>query len=364
MKPRMFRYWLGFSARGTGNRGWVLKSRRLAALGLAGWLLVVGGGCTSRWGGGRVVARVGQRVVTEREWAEALVYSRGASELIGMVDELLIHQEAARLGIKVSPEQLRAKVTEIASYIGSRQALEDRLKELGMSMDEFNRRAETQALLDALVRQSIRITDEEVLRYYTTHQKQFRHGPRARARMMLFQSRANAEAVMTALRAGGDFAGLAKALSEDPATAGEGGDMGWFEAEDYAAPISKMAFSLKPGQVSPIFRGPDGWYIIKLEAKQPAGIEPLEKVAGRIRARLVQERVLTERSAWLKQRRKQARIAIDDARLAGAVQAQLETAPPAPALPGLMTLDQLMLSPTTPPQGKSGGAVAPPAPSQ
>ncbi|MCX7597714.1 MAG: peptidyl-prolyl cis-trans isomerase, partial [Armatimonadetes bacterium] len=190
------------------------------------------------------------------------------------------------------------------------------------------------------------VSNEEIARYYAAHRKQFSHGPRVRARMMLFQSRESAEAVMTALKAGGDFAGLAKALSEDPATASDGGDMGWFEAGDYAAPISKMAFSLKPGEISPVFQGPDGWCILKLESKQPAGVEPLEKVAGRIRARLVQERMLMARAEWLKERRKQAKIAIDDPRLERAVRAQLETTPPAPALPGLMTPDQMILSPS------------------
>lgn len=328
-------------------------------LALVACFLAVGGGCGARWGNSRVVAKVGQRAIRERDLATAMVYSRGAAELIAMIDEVLIRQEAARAGITASPEQVRAKVTEIASYLGSRQALENRTKELGITMDELHSRAETQALLDALVRRSIEVTQEEIARYYETHREQFRHGPRARARMMLFQSRDSAEAVMTALKAGGDFAGLARALSEDPATANDGGDMGWFEADDYAAPISKMAFSLNPGRISPVFRGPDGWYILKLEAKQQAGIDPLEKVVGRIKARLVQERMLTARAEWLKERRRQAKIAIDDPRLAAAVRAQLETTPPAPALPGLMTPDQMILTPPTPKTARSGTVAGP-----
>lgn len=320
----------------------------LGAIALVTCLVTAAGGCGARWGSNRAVARVGQRVITERDLATAMVYSRGPAELIAMIDEVLIRQEANHLGLTASPDQVRSKLTEISSYLGSRQALENRTKELGLTMDEVNRRAETQALLDALVRRSIEIDKKEIARYYEAHRKQFRHGPRARARMMLFRSRESAEAVMTALKAGGDFAGLAKALSEDPATASDGGDMGWFEADDYAPPISKMAFSLKPGQISPVFHGPDGWYILKLEGKQPPSTEPLEKVAERIRARLVQERMLTARAEWLRERRKQAKIAIDDPRLDRAVRAQLETTPPAPALPGLMTPDQMILTPPTP----------------
>ena len=290
-------------------------------------------------------------MITRGEWAEEMVRRFGPDELIAIMDEIIIRDEAARMGITAPPERVRAKVEEVAAYYGSMDALEKRLKQLGMTLDDLKRRCEVLVLLDEIARREVKISDEEVRRYYEEHADEFKHGEQVRARMMLLSARGKAGAVMEALKAGGDFAGLAKALSEDPYTREKGGDMGWFERGDYTEEITKWAFKLKPGEISTIFQGPDGWYIIKVEGKRPAGIEPLSKVADRIRARLVQDRLLEAKLNWLRQARQRAKIAIKDRRLAKAVRQRLATAPPPVPLPGMMTPEALM--------AQAGGPTAP-----
>jgi parvulin-like peptidyl-prolyl isomerase len=294
------------------------------------------------------VATANGLAVSEREWATTLVYTRGPEELLAMVDEALIRQEASAKGLKATPEEVRAKVTEIASYVGSRRALEDRVKALGMGLDDLNRRAETQALLDDLARADVRLDDGELRRYYTQHVKEFTHGPAVKARMMLYSQKANADAVMTMLKAGGDFAGLAKSVSEDPATAADGGDMGWVEARDYAPEITRVVFAAPSGGLSSVFQGPDGWYIIRVEGRRPGGVDAFERVRETIRTRMVQERMVEERAVWLKARRQQAKIEVEDPRLAASVRQLLATAPP----PGLLTPDQLMGPALSQPSGR------------
>jgi len=312
---------------------------RAAALAVAVGLLLLAGlmGC----GPGRVLARVGSNEVREAEWLSQLLRQRGPEELVAMIDEVLIRQEAAKLGIKPSKEATRAKIEEIVALVGSQAELDRRLEELHMTLDELEQRAETLALLDALVRKQVKISEAEMVEYYNKHRQEFRHGVQARARLMLFSSKDNAEAVLEALKAGGDFAGLAKALSEDPGTKDAGGDTGWIEASDYAPAISKVIFSLKPGQTSGIFKGPDGWYIVKLEKKQPPRQLTFDEVRDRIKQRLLQDKLLAERAKWLIKKRSEAAIVIKDPRLADRVWELLRTAPPPAPLPGLMTPDQL-----------------------
>jgi foldase protein PrsA len=290
----------------------------------------------------RPVAKVGDQVVTRGEWLQALVRQHGPTELMACIDETLIRQAAAKLGLQASPERVRAKIEEAVAYLGSQEALEQRLKELHMTLAQLRARAETLVLLDEIVRRQVQVTPAELARYYSEHAQEFRHGPLVRARMMLFASRANAEAVRTALRAGGDFAGLAKALSEDPATASQGGDMGWFGAGDYAPEITAVAFKLRPGQLSGVFKGPDGWYILKVEGRQAAGQQPLAQVQEQIRLRLVEEKMLTERAAWLQAQRRQARLVIKEGRLRRAVRALLASAPPPTLLPGVTTPEHML----------------------
>lgn len=311
--------------------------QRRALIALLAVIAVSVAGC----GGRRPIARVDGSVVTEGQWLQRMIMKHGAEQLIAMIDEAIITEQASRLGIDVSEEQVRAKLEEVIALIGSRSALEERLDELHMTMDELRRRVRVLALLDELVRRHVKVTEDDMWNYFQRHRKQFRHGPMVRARLMLFSSKESAEAVLQALQAGGDFAGLAKALSEDPGTREAGGDTGWFERDDYAPEISKVAFSLKPGQLSGVFKGPDGWYILKVEDKRPAGEKRFDDVRDQIKARLISERMIAERAKWLAEKRAEASIVIKDRRLARAVRARLRSAPPPTPLPGLVTPDMM-----------------------
>ncbi len=307
------------------------------ALGLS--LTLAGVGCS----GGRAIARVNGKPVTETQWMEAMIREYGPSELLGLIDEVIIRQEATRLGIKADEQDVRAKIDELASLAGSRDELGKRLEQLHMTMDDLGKRAEVLVLLDKLVRSRIKVDDAQIVAYYRQHAREFTHEPRVRARIMLFASKENAEAVAEALKAGGDFAGLAKELSEDPGTKSDGGDTGWVEEHDYAPAISKVLFALKPGQTSLPFQGPDGWYIVRVEATRPAGLVPLAEVREQIERRLIQERMMSERAHWLIEQRRKAVLVIKDRRLAEGVRDLLTKAPPPNPVPGLMMPDSLFM---------------------
>jgi len=62
-----------------------------------------------------------------------------------------------------------------------------------------------------------------------------------------------------------DFATLAKKDSQDPSTAGAGGDMGWFPIDQYGSSVATALTSLKDGEVSQPFLSDLGWHILQLE---------------------------------------------------------------------------------------------------
>ena len=63
---------------------------------------------------------------------------------------------------------------------------------------------------------------------------------------------------------GEDFATLAAALSEDPGSAVDGGDLGWMMLDEYDPAFAAMLETLEPGEISPPFRTPFGWHIAEL----------------------------------------------------------------------------------------------------
>ena len=98
------------------------------------------------------------------------------------------------------------------------------------------------------------------------------------------QSKAKAEEVLAKLRAGGDFAALAKEHSTDPSNKDRGGDLGWFGRGMMVKPFEEAAFALKPGELSGVVETQFGYHIIKLDERRtqnaPNG-PPAEEVRAR-----------------------------------------------------------------------------------
>ncbi|NIR29295.1 MAG: peptidylprolyl isomerase [Gammaproteobacteria bacterium] len=69
---------------------------------------------------------------------------------------------------------------------------------------------------------------------------------------------------------GGDFAALAREHSQDPGSARQGGDLGFFSRGSMAEPFEEAVFSMQPGQVSQLVRTRFGLHLIKLTDVQPA----------------------------------------------------------------------------------------------
>jgi peptidyl-prolyl cis-trans isomerase SurA len=83
-------------------------------------------------------------------------------------------------------------------------------------------------------------------------------------------ARVRAAEVLEELRAGGDFAELAREYSQDPGSAEEGGDLGWFRRGDMVREFEDAAFALFDGQMSDLVRTEYGYHIIKIERSRLA----------------------------------------------------------------------------------------------
>ncbi len=276
----------------------------------------------------RVVAKVNGMPITERQLVEQLRYGPGPKVLLRMIDERLITAEAARRGIRPTPQQVELKLSQAASRFGSEKDLKDILRERGHSLAELKDRLRLDAMLDRIATEQITVEDSQIAQYYQENIDEFSYSEQVRARMILTQVRQNGEALKEALDSGGDFAGLARQFSTDPATSDQGGDMGYFEREDYAEEISEVAFSLEPGQTSEVFEVPDGFCILKVEDRRPAAVKSLEEVREQIIARLKHKQRDKMRRQWLIEERKRAGLVISDPRLRELVEALAEVTPP------------------------------------
>jgi peptidyl-prolyl cis-trans isomerase D len=93
-----------------------------------------------------------------------------------------------------------------------------------------------------------------------------------------------AEALLARVKAGEDFAKLARENSDDPGSKSAGGELGWAGREAYVAPFAEALFALKSGQVSDLVTTQFGYHIIQLEDVRPATQRPFEEVRAELEA--------------------------------------------------------------------------------
>lgn len=299
--------------------------RALAAAATMAMLAALGS-CTPA-GQADVVARVDDQTITAADLMHEMRMRYGPSMLVEMIDQMLIHQEAAAAQLSVTDEEMELRWQRALAEAGSAGDLEAILEARDISPEEFRERLHTDLLLDRLVRDSLQIDEQEIADFYHEHQDDYRFGERVRGRMILVSGEENAETIADALEAGGDFEGLARALSIDPATKDDGGDMGWFERRDYAAEIVERAFAMEEGEVSEPFEAPDGWVILKVEGRAEPGVRPMEEVGEEVRGRIIRAKMPFARDEWIAQKRTEAAVRISDADLRDLTLKLLEFAP-------------------------------------
>ena len=90
--------------------------------------------------------------------------------------------------------------------------------------------------------------------------------------------------------AGEDFGTLAQEYSQDPGSAFNGGDLGYFGRGDMVAPFEQAVLALEPGEVSDVVTTPMGLHLIRLEDRRVQGFEDLSTQYRRqVQGRMVQE---------------------------------------------------------------------------
>lgn len=143
------------------------------------------------------------------------------------------------------------------------------------------------------------VTDDDIKAYYDQNQKQYATEEQRRASHILITvkkdasaadkaaAKSKAESLVAQLRKNpGDFAKLAKANSQDPVSAANGGDLGYFTRDAMVKPFADAAFSLKQGEISDPVESDFGYHVIEVTGIKPASVKPLESVKAEIGAEI------------------------------------------------------------------------------
>jgi parvulin-like peptidyl-prolyl isomerase len=286
-------------------------------------------GC-SEWGGGlpdTEIARVNQDAITvdefDREFKE-LVFESGKEEksevpetlrrayLDQMIERKLLAQEARRLGVRVSPEELNLAILEMRKdYPG--KGFDERLSLQGVTLEEWRGRLEEKLLAERMMRRTRRIQgtidEKEALQYYESHRSSFALKARVRARQIVVADGEEALQILRRLKKGESFAKLAAEKSLGPEKA-NGGDLGYFSEGERPAEFDQV-FRMEAGQISEVIWSPYGYHIFKVEEKVEARQVSFEEAKAGILEDLGKSKGEQEYQRWLKELKNRAKVKIN-----------------------------------------------------
>jgi len=248
----------------------------------------------------------------------------------GIIDQLvgyrLLVQEAKARKIVVPDNEVNAKIDEVKKQFPSEdvfmQTLIDRKLTLDQMKADARRDIAISRLIDAEIASRIALKPSQVEDFYKNNQDQFTQPERVRASHILIafpegadaaakaQAKTKAQKVLKDVRAGKDFAALAREHSQDPGSAPNGGDLGFFPQGQMVGPFNEVAFSLKPGATSGLVETQFGYHIIRVAEKQPGRTVPLEEVRPKVEQYLQNQNKETETDAFVKSLRAKGKVEI------------------------------------------------------
>lgn len=112
------------------------------------------------------------------------------------------------------------------------------------------------------------ISEADAKKIYDQRVAQLKSENEVAARHILVDNEEKAKEILAKIKAGGDFAALAKENSTDTGSKEQGGFLGYFGRGQMVPEFEKAAFTMIKGQVSEPVKTNFGWHIIKLEDRR------------------------------------------------------------------------------------------------
>lgn len=240
-----------------------------------------------------------------------------------LIDMRLQIQEAKKLGLDVTPEE----VTEAIENIKKKHSMTDAnfsesLKKEGLTLETYKKLLSEQIVISKVVNQQIRnkivVSDEEVKKYIEDHREMLSDSETYNLSQIFFRKpkddtgkktvEEKGVLIIQRLKAGENFSALAKEYSEDP-SGKLGGHLGFVKKSHIAKEFKEVLTHMKTGDFSMPFWTEKGLHIIKLDEKISA--QNIDEVKENVRKQLIEEQFLDKYKSWVKGLREKAYIEIN-----------------------------------------------------
>jgi parvulin-like peptidyl-prolyl isomerase len=226
-----------------------------------------------------------------------------------LIQRAEIDEQASRNGIDISNAKVDQEIAHYKKtfYGGSNARYEKAVKQQGLTDEQAREEIKASLVSNALFKKltaNVKVSDADIRGYYNAHKSQYGQPESRDVRHILVPTKSLADSLYAQLKAGANFAALAKKYSKDPGSASNGGKLTVSKGQTVPQ-FDKVAFSLKTGQLSPPIKTQYGYHIIQaLSAIKPAKTTPLSAERASIKQQLEQQRKNDKMTKWLEDTKK------------------------------------------------------------
>jgi peptidyl-prolyl cis-trans isomerase SurA len=286
-----------------------------------------------------VIVRVNDGIISrsdlersEEQLRQELAQNPGAGDpaereknlLRDLIDQQLLLSKGKELGVNPDAEVTR-RLDEIRKQnnFATMDELEKAARSQNVSYEDFKANIRNSIITGNVVRdevgRTIHMSNAEQRKYYDDHKSELQQPEQVRLSEILVPTAANAddasiaaaqkkaESLYAKLKAGADFAAVAKESSGGP-TAAQGGDLGQFKHGGLAPVLETKTFALPVGSYTEPTRTRQGFVILKATEHQQAGVPPFEQVQGDVQNAMYQEAIQPALRVYLTRLREEAYI--------------------------------------------------------
>jgi peptidyl-prolyl cis-trans isomerase C len=234
-----------------------------------------------------------------------------------IIDRYLILEYARQNNIVVSEDAFQAHLNEINEGYSESHFEQVLLRKSG-DPEAWAKRLREQLIIEKVIQSVTRDIpppdDKEMKAFFESAPNHFEVPERVKFRQIFCGSRKQARKLHARIRRGESLADLAREYSEGP-EAENGGEVGWINKGTLDKTFDKKLFSLAPGDLSPVMKGPSGYHIFEVISRRPAGFQAFSEVIGEIEQTLILQKRESFCRKWLQNLRMDTRVKINQKKM-------------------------------------------------
>jgi parvulin-like peptidyl-prolyl isomerase len=276
------------------------------------------------------VAVIGDQTISKSEFDDLITYAKrsydaqkrefpkvGTPEYVQLRDQAMrfliqrtqFEVKADDLGIDISDEAVDKRIDQYVKerHQGDKKKFAAELKTQGLSEPQARDIIRANLVQEAIfnkVTSGIKVSDDEVKKYFDKNKAQYGTPETRVVRHVLVKKKDLADQLYAELKAGGDWKKIAKQYSQDPASKNTGGRMTATKGQ-LVPEFEQTAFTIGNNGISKPVKTQYGWHIIQaLGPVKKSQATPFNQVKEAIRQQLLQEKRNKEMEKWVAGMRK------------------------------------------------------------